>query len=179
VTRIKEGRIYCIDLERLLADGTADRAILNETLDDACVQGCRPEYVRYEGRWMVATSDYGPGPNYVRLYDPARLAVAKRTSEPGVLVAKWPCGPWVQSLHWVKEEGGEGGLVIVQNQIEGRLWRLTVVRRLSAEGFAAARTLDIDGPRDELEGYAQIAGRLGMFVTSSRERNLTWAIWGE
>lgn len=178
VTRIKEGRIFCIDLERLLTDGTADHAILNETLDDACVQGCRPEYVQYRGRWLVATSDYGPGPNFVRLYDPARLATAQRTTEPGVLVAKWLCGPWVQSLHWVDRPDGNGFLVINQNQIEGRLWRLTVVPELTDAGFARARTYDIRGPRDELEGYAQIAGKVGLFITSSRQNNLTFAIQG-
>lgn len=174
VTRTKEGRIYRIDLDRLFADGTADHAILNDTHDDLAVQGCRPEYVRYDGRWLLATSDYGPGPNFVRYYDPKRLATAARTSEPGVLVAKVPCGPWVQSLHFVE---ATGELILVQNQVEGRLWRLTVVNNpAGVTDYRTLPALDYAYRRSELEGYAQIASKLGIFVTSARRNNVTFAV---
>ena len=72
----------------------------------------------------MATADYGNKANEVRLYDPARLAKAKKTSEPGVVVKKFTCSPWVQNLHWIPSKGV---LVLIQNQIEGRRWRFTFV----------------------------------------------------
>jgi hypothetical protein len=175
VTATKQGRIYCLDLDRAFQDGTLDHAVLNDTLDDLAVQGARPEYVSDNGRWLLATSDYGPGPNFVRLYDPARLATASRTSEPGVLVRQVPCGPWVQLLHWVDETKT---LVIVQNIVEGRRWRLTLVSNIDANDFReglGVRVIDIPGHNDELEGYAEIRRDLGIFITSSRENNITFA----
>jgi hypothetical protein len=173
------GWIHHVDFTRALADGNLDHAVLNSTRDDLAINGTRPEFVRLAGRWVIATSDYGPGPNFVRFYDPVLLARAKTTSEPGVLLGKVPCGPWVQSLHWIDQTGQ---LVLVQNRIEGLLWRLTVVSDLRLPDFRsgpAVRVLDFQRPKDELEGYVQIAGRVGLFVTSSRKKNVTIAITGE
>jgi hypothetical protein len=68
--------IYAVDWAGLLRGGTLDGHLLNTIEDDACVQGTRPEYVQYQGKSYVATADYGPQGNEVRLYDPARLAKA-------------------------------------------------------------------------------------------------------
>ena len=132
VTATKQGMIYRLNFERALLDGTLDNSVLNTTLDDLAVQGSRPEYVRAGNRFVIATSDYGPGPNYIRFYDPARLATASRTSEPGVLIRRVPCGPWVQSLHWVDQLRT---LVIVQNIVEGRRWRVTLVSNLDVADY--------------------------------------------
>ncbi len=175
VTATKQGKIYRLDLEKGLAEGTLDHAVLNETLDDLAVQGCRPEYVRVGDRYLLATSDYGPGPNFVRFYDPKLLAMAARTSEPGVLVKKAPCGSWVQLLHWDEETRT---LVIVQNIIEGRRWRLTLVSDLETPDYTngpGVKVIDIAGHNDELEGYARINDQLGVFITSSRNNNVTFA----
>jgi len=175
VTATKEGRIYCLDLERAFVDGTLDNSVLNVTVDDLAVQGARPEYVHVNGRYLLATSDYGPGPNYVRFYDPKRLATASRTSEAGLLVRQVPCGPWVQTLHWVEETKT---LVLVQNVVEGRRWRLTLVSDIDATDYRsgpAVRVIDIRAHQDELEGYAQVDRGLGIFIASSRESNVTFA----
>jgi hypothetical protein len=176
VTATKQGRIYRLDIEQALRSGTVDGAILNDALDDLAVQGSRPEYVRMGGRWLIATSDYGPGPNFVRFYDPAALAHAERTSAPGVLVRSVPCGAWVQSLHWIDRTHT---LVIIQNIIEGRRWRLTLVSDLTAADYRTApgvRVVDLPGHDDELEGYAEIKPGIGVFVTSSQENNVTFAV---
>jgi hypothetical protein len=178
ITATKEGRIYCLDLSRGFDDGTLDHAVLNATLDDLAVQGARPEYVRFSGRWLVATSDYGGGPNYVRIYDPTALSRASRTSDPGVLIGRVPCGPWVQSLHWIDSIQT---LVIVQNITEGRGWRLTLVSNLNAADYrsgAAVRVIDIPAHNDELEGYVQIKPNLGLLITSSSRNNVTFAVAG-
>lgn len=172
VTATKQGRIYTIDLERLLSEGTADHALLNDCVDDLAVQGSRPEYVRLGNRWLLATSDYGPGPNYIRLYDPARLARAHKTSEPGILIQKTPCGPWVQNLHWIDETHT---LVIIQNITEGRQWRLTLIPDLTAPDFRTGKIIDIPNHNDELEGFSLAHRGLSLFITSSREHNVTFA----
>src|SRR5262249_34876811 len=167
ITATKQGKIYRLDLARALAEGTLDHAVLNETLDDLAVQGSRPEYVRYHGRELIATSDYGAGPNFVRFYDPVRLATALRTSEPGVLVRRVPCGPWVQLLHWVQQSSA---LIIVENITAGRGWRLTFVSNLDAadyRGGAGVRVVDFPKRLNELEGYARISDEWGVFITSS------------
>lgn len=171
--------IYAVDWNGLRKSKTLDNNLLNTIDDDTCVQGTRPAYVQYGGKWYVATADYGPARNEVRLYDPARLATAKKTSEPGVLVKKFTCGAWVQNLHWVPEKNV---LVLIQNQIEGRRWRFTFVdlpKSVEAGHEVVLKTVDIDRA-DELEGFALTGttGR-GVAVSSSRRQNanvmnLTW-----
>lgn len=149
------GTIFHVDWERLRSGGTLDGAVLNTTIDDIAVNGCRPEFVRYRGRWLVATSDYGDVDNAVRLYDPALLARAARTSEPGVLVASFPCGPFVQTMHWLDEPGV---LLLVQNQVAGLRYRFTAIDLESGDDFRDAPYADLPEPWDELEGFAMLAG---------------------
>jgi hypothetical protein len=103
VTATKKGTIYHLDWPRMLIDRNLDHEILNVTDDDEATQGCRPEFVRRGEQWLLATADYGNRANAVRYYDPAELATAKKTSDPGVLVASYLCGPYVQQLHWIDE----------------------------------------------------------------------------
>lgn len=174
-TVARKGTIYHVDWDRAMADGTLDHAVLNTTRDDVAVNGCRPEFVRFGGRWLVATSDYGPRGNQVRLYDPQRLAEAQTTSEPGVLVRAWSCGPWVQSLCWLDEPGV---LLLVQNQVEGLRYRVSAVR-LPEDPAAGAvevlRVVDLPEPADELEGLAMLGPGRAVLVNSSREKNVWFA----
>lgn len=163
--------IYAIDWAGLLRTHTLDGHLLSTIDDDAAIQGTRPEYVQWQGKWYVATADYGDHANEVRLYDPARLATAKKTSEPGVLVKKFTCSPWVQNLHWVPERGI---LVLIQNQIEGRRWRFTFVdlaKSIAAGNEQVIRQIDVD-KADELEGFTLLNGTAGVAVTSSRTNNI-------
>ncbi len=163
--------IYCVDWAGLLRTGTLDGNLLNTIDDDACIQGTRPEYIQYENKWYVATADYGNKANEVRLYDPARLAKAKKTSEPGVVVKKFTCSPWVQNLHWIP---AKGILVLIQNQIEGRRWRFTFVdlkKSIETGKEQVVKTIDID-KADELEGFTLLNDlTTGIAVTSSRSNN--------
>ena len=176
----RKGTIFRIDWERALADGTLDNAVLATINDDAAVNGSRPVYARWRepgtarDRWVIATSDYGPAGNEVRLYDPERLATAARTGEPGVLLARIPCGPWVQALHWIDERRT---LVLVQNQIEGLGWRLAFARLDGAREVVSAPLLDFARPADELEGMCQLTPlrdckALAVMVTSSGTGNV-------
>ncbi|OUJ73263.1 hypothetical protein [Hymenobacter crusticola] len=163
--------IYCVDWAGLLRTGTLDGNLLNTIEDDACIQGTRPEYVQYQGKQYVATADYGDHGNEVRLYDPARLAKARKTSEPGVLVKKFACSPWVQNLHWVP---AQGVLVLIQNQVEGRRWRFTFVdlaKSLATGHEVVRKVVDVD-KTDELEGFTLLGdAATGLAVTSSPRDN--------
>jgi hypothetical protein len=121
----------------------------------------------------VATADYGDKGNEVRLYDPAALAKAKKTSEKGVVYKKFTCTPWVQNLYWMADKGY---LVLIQNQIEGRRWRFTYVdlEKSVAEGKQVViKSVDIDRA-DELEGFTFLDNHYtkGIAVTSSRKNNV-------
>ncbi|UCF39473.1 MAG: hypothetical protein JSU96_19550 [Acidobacteriota bacterium] len=165
------GRIYTLDWEALLADGSLDNAIVNITEDDLAVNGTRPEFVRAGEEWVIATADYGDQNNAVRIYDPEQLRAASSTSEPGVLLAEFRCSPWVQSLHWIDERGV---LALVQNQVEGLLWRITFVdlaRSLESGREAVVEVIDL-APEDELEGFHLVNPNLAILVSSSRRDNL-------
>ncbi|GAB3560653.1 hypothetical protein [Spirosoma fluminis] len=163
--------IYFVNWAGLLRTGTLDENLLNTVEDDACIQGTRPEYIQYQNKWYVATADYGDKANEVRLYDPLLLAKAKKTSEPGVVVKKFSCSPWVQNLHWIP---AKGILVLIQNQIEGRKWRFTFLdlkKSIESGREHVLRTIDID-KADELEGFALLGDlKTGLAVTSSRSNN--------
>ncbi len=164
--------IYNVNWEGLLKTRTLDGNVLSVIEDDACIQGARPEYVKYKGKWYVATADYGNHGNEVRLYNPERLAQVSHTKEAGVLYKKFTCGPWVQNLHWIAEKNI---LVLIQNQIEGRKWRFTYLdfEKSIASGQAVAlKMIDIDKP-DELEGFTFLStNQTGIAVTSSRKDNV-------
>jgi phage gpG-like protein len=171
--------IYALDWTGLLKSGSLDGNLLNVIEDDACIQGTRPEYVKYHGKWYVATADYGSKANEVRLYDPQRLLKAKKTSEKGVLFRKFSCGPWVQNIHWVPQKNM---VILIQNQVEGRKWRFTyldLAKSVATGKQAVIREIDID-KADELEGFALLGNAAkGLAVTSSREDNahfldITW-----
>lgn len=164
--------IYCINWQGLLATGTLDGNLLNTIEDDTCIQGTRPEYVQYKGKWYVATADYGDNGNEVRLYDPALLQHAKKTSEKGVLVKKFTCTPWVQNLHWIPSRNI---LVLIQNQTEGRRWRFTYLdlnRSIETGTQQVIKVVDLDRA-DELEGFTFLGEELkGIAVSSSRKDNV-------
>lgn len=164
--------IYLVNWAGLLRTGTLDGNLLSTIEDDACIQGTRPEYVQYQDKWYVATADYGDKANEVRLYDPILLAKAQKTSEPGVMVKKFTCLPWVQNLHWIPSKGV---LVLIQNQIEGRRWRFTFVdlkKSIASGKQDVIREIDLD-KADELEGFTLLNDlKSGLAVTSSRTNNV-------
>jgi hypothetical protein len=164
--------IYCVNWKGLLTTGTLDGNLLNTIEDDACIQGTRPEYVQYKGKWYVATADYGDKGNEVRLYEPELLQHAKKTSEKGVLVKKFTCTPWVQNLHWIP---GKNMLVLIQNQVEGRQWRFTYLdfkKSVETGTQQVIKVIDIDRA-DELEGFTFLGvASKGIAVTSSRRNNV-------
>lgn len=164
--------IYCVNWNGLLNTGSLDGNLLNTTEDDACIQGTRPEYVQYKGKWYVATADYGNKANEVRLYDPALLQHAKKTSETGILVKKFTCTPWVQNLHWIPKKNI---LVLIQNQIEGRKWRFTYVDFIKSIKTGTQQVLKVveTDRADELEGFTFLnSDSKGIAVTSSRRNNV-------
>ncbi len=167
--------IYCIDWNAFLKKGTLDGPLLNTIDDDACIQGTRPEYVKYHNKWYVATADYGDHGNEVRLYDPEKLSKCKKTSEPGILYKKFVCTPWVQNLNWVT---GKGVLVLIQNKIEGRQWRFTYVdleKSVDAGKMVVLKQVDHIDRADELEGFSFIGSDTkGIAVTSSRKNNVNF-----
>lgn len=172
--------IYCIDWKGLLKTGTLDGNIINTIDDDACIQGARPEYVKYHGKWYVATADYGDHGNEVRLYDPEKLKTCKKSSEPGVLYKKFTCTPWIQNLKWIADKGI---LVLIQNKIEGRQWRFTYIdleKSVDTGKQVVLSQVDRIDRGDELEGFSFIGNdKKGIAVSSSRKNNVnyTTTLW--
>jgi hypothetical protein len=165
--------IYCVNWNGLLNTGSLDGNLLNTIEDDACIQGTRPEYVQYKGKWYVATADYGNNGNEVRLYDAALLQHAKKTSEKGILVKKFTCTPWVQNLHWIPKKNI---LVLIQNQIEGRKWRFTYVDFIKSIETGTQQVLKVveTDRADELEGFTFLNNDAkGIAVTSARKNNIS------
>jgi len=164
--------IYCIDWKGLQRTGSLDGNLLNTIDDDTCIQGTRPEYIQYKKKWYVATADYGEKTNEVRLYDPATLKKAKKTSDKGVLYKKFSCTAWVQNLHWMNDRGI---LVLIQNQIEGRKWRFTYIdleKSIETGKQQVIKVVDIDRG-DELEGFSFLNNyNSGIGVSSSRRNNV-------
>jgi hypothetical protein len=151
-----------------------DGNLVKSIEDDACIQGTRPEYVNYKGKWFVATADYGNKANEVRLYNPIALSKASKTSEKGILYKKFTCSPWVQNLHYI---AAKGILVLIQNQIEGRKWRLTFLdleKSLVSGQESVIKVIDTDKP-DELEGFTFTdKADKGIAVSSSRKNNVSF-----
>jgi len=167
--------IYCVDWKGLLNSGSLDGNLINTIEDDACIQGTRPEYVKYNNKWYVATADYGDHGNEIRLYDPEKLKSASKTSEKGVLYKKFTCTPWVQNLHWIADKGQ---LVLIQNKIEGRQWRFTYIDLKKSietgKQVVISQADEINRP-DELEGFAFTGSPdQGIAVTSSRKNNVNF-----
>ena len=166
--------IYHVDWDGLLRTGTLDGNLLKTINDDACIQGTRPEYVKYKNKWFVATADYGGRSNEVRLYDPALLQKADSTSQKGIVFKKFSCSPWVQNIHFIADKAQ---IVLVQNQIEGRKWRLTFLdlnKSIESGKEQVIKIVDTDRP-DELEGFALVDGKgKGIAVTSSRKNNVNF-----
>ena len=106
------------------------------------------------------------------MYDPALLVTAKKTSEAGVLVNHFPCLPFVQQLHWIDERGT---LLMIENQIEGRRWRLVAIDPWTTPDFRAVKPFDDLPNRDELEGCTMLDNNHCLLVTSSRAGNVTSA----
>ena len=167
--------MYQVNWKGLLKTRTLDGNLLNTIEDDACIQGTRPEYVKYNNKWYVATADYGDHGNEVRLYDPEKLAKCKKTSDVGVLYKKFTCTPWVQNLHWVNSKGV---LVLIQNQIEGRRWRFTYIdlaKSIEAGKMMVIKQVDFNNRTDELEGFTFLNDtQNGIAVTSSRKNNVNY-----
>lgn len=165
----QKGTIFHINWTIAIQDGNLDNAVLNMVSDDIAFNGTCPEFVHYKGRWLIATSDYGEENNQVRLYDPQRLKTAVRTSAPKVVLKSWPCGPWVQTVHWMPKQKR---LVLAQNQTAGLKYRLTFLDLESKSDFRQAKTFDISSPVDELEGFAFVGKNTGLFLSSSRTNNV-------
>lgn len=166
------GTIHFIDWQAAWDAGTLDGALLHTVRDDAAVNGTRPHFVRYDGRWLVATSDYGAESNAVRLYDPALLRRVDRTSEPGVVLRSIPCGPFVQNVHWLDELGL---LVLIQNREPGLLYRfgLASFAALAEDtDFRSVPNIDLDAPTDELEGFATLGGGMAIMVSAMPKNNV-------
>ncbi|MEO3407759.1 hypothetical protein AAFN85_27825 [Mucilaginibacter sp. CAU 1740] len=167
--------IYNVNWDGLLKTGTLDGNLINTIEDDACIQGTRPEYIKYNNKWYVATADYGDHGNEVRLYDPEKLAKAKSTKELGVLYKKFTCTPWVQNLFW---KADKGVLVLIQNKKEGRQWKFTYVDlKKSIESGKQVVISEVDSidRGDELEGFAFLGGdEKGIAVTSSHKNNVNF-----
>lgn len=166
--------LYSINWDGFLKTKTLDGNLIQTIEDDACIQGSRPEYVPYKGKWYVATADYGDKQNQVRLYDPEALRTAAKTSEKGVLYKTFKCGPWVQNLHWDAENGK---LILVQNQIEGRKWKLTWLDldKSIESGKEVILNVVTPDPQDELEGFTFTNdSKKGIAVTSSKKNNISF-----
>ncbi|MBX2853121.1 MAG: hypothetical protein KTR15_15410 [Phycisphaeraceae bacterium] len=177
----QKGTIYSLHFLGLTESGSLDDWITNKVIDDLATNGTRPEFVRWNGRWLIATADYGDKDNKLRLYDPEKLKTAKKTSDPGVLIAAFNCGPFVQSMHWIDQENT---LVLAQNQTAGLGYRLTLLDFTPRSGYlrhlespTVKRIIDLGQPTDELEGFAIVAPGWAIMTSAMEENNATVIRW--
>lgn len=171
----QKGTIYSLHFLGLTESGSLDDWINNKVIDDLTTNGTRPEFVRYNGQWVIATADYGDEGNQLRLYDPAKLKKASKTSDEGVLIAAFDCGPFVQSMHWIDEEQT---LVLAQNQTAGLGYRLTLLKFSDGpEPPTVERIFDLAQPTDELEGFAVVAPGWAIMTSAMKENNVTVIRW--
>ncbi|MFK7789365.1 MAG: hypothetical protein AB8C95_07755, partial [Phycisphaeraceae bacterium] len=185
-----DGTIYSLHFLGLTESGSLDDWITNKVIDDLATNGTRPEFVRYNGQWVIATADNSDQGSQLRLYDPAKLKKASKTSDEDVLIAAFDCGPFVQSLHWIDETST---LVMTQNQATGLGYRLTLldlnpiptdqpgtVVQPSPIGNlppSLKRTLDLNQPADQLTGFAVVAPGWAVMTSASKENNVTIIRW--
>ena len=182
--------LVAVDFESCLEQGHLGGVIDHTVADDLAINGCPPTTVRAFDRPWVATADYGDTRPTLRLYDPAALAAASRTSEPAVCWHRALIGPYTQTLTVVGSDR-EAELVCVQNRTPGRGWRLdraTLEEVLVAgriAGCPSRRTVDfIFGPpgfdeQSELEGWlpARHEGQRDLFVIATRGPGLLAVLW--
>jgi hypothetical protein len=171
----QRARIYRLDWERAWADGNLDHAVLEEIEDDVAINGCRPHFVELDGQVLLATADYGELRPEIRLYDPAKLLAARRSSAPGVVVHRILSGPFNQNLHW---DPDRGELVCVQNVVAGRGWRIEHIdlRQAIADGRVWGPNVRIASwtlpEPSELEGFVPLPNNRSLFVVASRRETL-------
>jgi hypothetical protein len=168
----EQSTLYPIHFLGLTESGSLDDWIMNKVIDDLATNGTRPEFIRYNGRWLIASAD---GLGMLRLYDPAKLKKAKRTSDDGVLVQSFSTVPFVQSLHWIDEEQT---LVLAQNQTANLGYRLTLLKfddDPKAETFE--RVIDLGQPADKLTGFGIIAPGWAVLSSASEENNVSIIRW--
>lgn len=171
----QKAKIYQLDWDQALKDGNLDKAVRAVILDDAAVNGCRPLFVKVGKKTLLATADYGDKTPHIRLYDPAKLLKAKRSSAEGVLVHKITCGPFNQNLAW---DAKKGHIICVQNVIAGRGWQLDVIHLKQAiqAGKVSARGVRVRKitlpPHTELEGWRDLGGGETIFVTAHPTNNV-------
>lgn len=171
----QKGTIYSLHFLGLTESGSLDDWIKNKVIDDLATNGTRPEFVRYNGQWVIATADYGDEFNQLRLYDPDKLKEASKTSDEGVLIAAFDCGPFVQSMHWIDETQT---LVLAQNQTAGLGYRLTLLKLSDGpEPPTVHRTIEFGQPTDELEGFAIVAPGWAIMTSAMKENNVTVIRW--
>ncbi|MEM9345196.1 MAG: hypothetical protein AAGB26_01135 [Planctomycetota bacterium] len=171
----QKGTIFHLVWWGFKQSGSLDTWVQNVIDDDLANNGTRPEFVRWGGRWLIATADYGDQGNQLRLYDPEKLKTAQKTSDEGVLVAAFECGPFVKSMHWIDETQT---LVLAQNQTTGMGYRLTLMQ--FGDGLEAPvveRVIDLGNPTDELEGFGIIAPGWAVMSSAMKKNNVTVIRW--
>jgi hypothetical protein len=166
---------YRLDWELAWREGNLDNAVQDIIRDDAAVNGGRPIFVQLHGRTLLATSDYGPSGNQLRLYDPGALLREKHSLAPGVMVHAIPAGPFTQNLTW---DAKTQNLTFVQNVAAGRGWQLDTVHLPAA---ISAGGVDAPGVRfnkrvflrhDELEGVVELPSGEELFILGGHEHSM-------
>lgn len=170
-----QGTIYAIHFLGLTESGSLDDWIMNKVDDDLASNGSRPEFVRYNGRWLIATADGGDQGNQLRLYDPEKLKTATKTSEPGVLVKAFDCVSNVQSMHWIDDTQT---LVLVQHQEAGLADHLILMKFGDGpEPPMIHRTINIGQPTEQFTGFALVAPGWAVMSSANNENNLAILRW--
>lgn len=171
----KRSMIYQLDWAKALTTGCLDGAIKTTIIDDAAINGGRPEFVRVGNEWHLASADYGDVRPELRLYDVEPMLAKKRTSAPGVAIHRVLVSPFNQNLHW---DDRTGEITLAQNTTPGLGWRLDVLNlvRAIADGRGDGPGVRVSKTEfaypDELEGYRPLPDGRHLFLTSSRRDNL-------
>jgi len=168
--------LYHINWDIFYEDQDLDRALIKIISSEG--KRTKPEYVFYEDKWYVASTEYDADPeNEVILMDPENLINAESINDEGVIVYRFPVSRFIQDIHWdIHSEE----LVLIQNVDKYRGWRLTsidletAVVQNSGTNLAVTQTRCILKPT-ELEGYAHLEDGTEVFLIADKENNLFYS----
>lgn len=165
------GWLYEIDWEQFKQDGFVEGAILRsiKMLDARSMS--RPEYVHYDGEWLVAVAEYeykSEGMSEILLLDPHALRSATRIDDPSAVRYRFWVSAYVQDMYW---SDARSELVLIQNVDYTKGWRLTFIDLDRAVASNSGMTDAVSETRcycfeSELEGYHEYSDGREVFLTS-------------
>ncbi len=170
----KNKQLFYVDWDILKNSRNLNWAVLNVVEDDLAKNTSIPEFVTYNGEWLVASVDSGLLHSTVRLYDPFELQQANFTSDSGVLRYSFKCPSGVTGLYW---HNSTSELLLTRSTAIGR-WEIVSLYIDDAVLNEETEFISTTYParRDWLRGFHYLFGTNSAAAVSSGRKNTLSAI---